>query len=41
MKTTDYGDGCLIGRLDSSPQPTKLLKAGGDAVAFHPRHIAA
>jgi hypothetical protein len=40
VKITDYGDGCLIGRLDSSPQFTKLLKAD-DAVAFHPKHIVA
>lgn len=38
VKITDYGDGCLIGRLDSSPQFTKLLKADA-AVAFHPKHI--
>ncbi len=40
VEVTDYGDGCLIGRLDSSPQYTQLLKAD-DAVAFHPKHIVA
>ena len=40
VAVVDYGDGCLIGRLDSSPQHTKLLKAD-DAVAFHPKHIIA
>lgn len=40
VEVVDYGDGCLIGRLDSSPQYTKLLKSG-DAVAFHPKHIVA
>jgi uncharacterized protein YegJ (DUF2314 family) len=40
VEVTDYGDECLIGRLDSSPQYTKLLKSG-DAVAFHPKHIIA
>ena len=40
VEIVDYGDGCLIGRLDSSPQYTKLLKSD-DAVAFHPKHIIA
>ena len=40
VEVVDYGDQCLIGRLDSSPQYTELLKAD-DAVAFHPKHIVA
>lgn len=40
VEVTDYGDGCLIGKLDSSPQYTNLMKSG-DAVAFHPKHIIA
>ena len=40
VKITAIGDGSLIGRLDSSPQYTKLLKSD-DAVAFHPKHIIA
>src|SRR4051812_24005947 len=40
VKITEYGDGCLIGRLDSSPQHTKLLKSDG-IVSFHPKHIIA
>jgi hypothetical protein len=40
LKNTDYDAGCLIGRLDRSPQFTKLLKAD-DAVAFHPKHLVA
>lgn len=40
IEILDYGDGCLIGRIDSSPQYTKLLKSD-DAVAFHPKHIIA
>ena len=40
VKITDVGDSCLIGRLDSSPQYTKLLKSD-DGVAFHPKHIIA
>jgi Uncharacterized protein conserved in bacteria (DUF2314) len=40
VKITEYGDGCLIGMLDSSPQHTKLLKSE-DSVRFHPKHIVA
>jgi hypothetical protein len=40
VEITDYGDGFIIGRLDSSPQYTQILKSG-DAVAFHPKHIIA
>lgn len=40
VKIIDDGDGCLIGRIDSSPQYTELLKSG-DAVALHPKHIVA
>jgi hypothetical protein len=38
VRITDYGDGCLIGRLDSAPQFTAILKAD-DEVHFHPKHI--
>ena len=40
VKVTEYGDGCLIGSIDSSPQYTRILKSG-DLVAFHPKHIVA
>ena len=40
VEITDFGDGCLVGRIDSSPQYTKLLKSD-DVVAFHPKHIIA
>lgn len=40
VEIIDYGAGCLIGRLDSSPQYTDILKSD-DAVAFHPKHIIA
>ena len=40
VQVLDYGEGCLIGRLDSTPQFSKLLKSD-DAVAFHPKHIIA
>lgn len=40
VEVTDYGDQCLIGRLDSCPQFTKLLKSE-DLVTFHPKHIIA
>jgi hypothetical protein len=40
VKVAEYGDGYLIGELDSSPQYTQLLKSG-DAVPFHPKHIIA
>src|ERR1044072_2473620 len=40
VEITDFGDGWLIGRLDSSPQYTSLLKSD-DTVAFHPNHILA
>ena len=40
VKITGYGDGYLIGKLDSSPQFTELLKSG-DTVAVHPKHVIA
>jgi hypothetical protein len=40
VEVVDYGDGCLIGRLDSSPQYTNILKSD-DRVALHPKHIIA
>jgi hypothetical protein len=40
VEITGFGNGCLVGRLDSSPQYTKVLKSD-DAVAFHPKHIIA
>jgi len=40
VEIADYGEGCLVGRLESSPQYTKLLKSGA-SVAFHPMHIIA
>jgi len=40
VKIADFGSGCLVGALDSSPQYTKLLNSG-DAVALHPKHIIA
>jgi hypothetical protein len=38
VKITELSDSCLVGRIDSSPQHTKLLKSD-DIVAFHPKHI--
>lgn len=40
VEITEYGDGCLMGRLDNSPQYTQLLKSD-DTIAFHPKHIVA
>jgi hypothetical protein len=40
VEIIDYGEGCLVGKLDSSPQYTTLLKSG-DAVKLHPKHIIA
>jgi len=40
VEITDYGDGCLIGQLDNSPQFTTLLKSD-DVLSFHPKHIIA
>ena len=35
---TDFGEGCLVGTLDSFPKFTKLLKVN-DMILFHPKHI--
>ena len=40
VKITGYGDDCLVGTLDCSPQYTELLKLG-DSISFHPKHIIA
>jgi uncharacterized protein YegJ (DUF2314 family) len=40
VRITDYGDGCLVGVLDSSPQHTRLLPSD-HSVSFHPKHIVA
>lgn len=40
VEVTEHGDGCLVGRLDCSPQFTDLLKAD-DRIQFHPKHIIA
>ena len=40
VEIIDYGEECLLGRLDSSPQYTNILKSN-DAVALHPMHIIA
>ena len=40
VRITEYGEGSLIGVLDSSPQHTDLLESE-DRVAFHPKHIVA
>lgn len=33
-----FGDGCLIGRLDNSPQFTDILHPDY-AISFHPKHV--
>jgi hypothetical protein len=35
-----FGEGCLVGRLDNSPQFTDLLWSDS-RIQFHPRHILA
>ena len=32
------GEGCLVGRLDSSPQFTELIRSDA-RIQFHPKHI--
>lgn len=38
VRVVDCGEGCLIGKLDNSPQYTTLLKSD-DEIHFHPKHI--
>jgi len=38
VRVENYGNGCLIGKLDNSPQFTTLLNAD-DEIRFHPKHI--
>jgi hypothetical protein len=38
VEIMDYGDGCLIGRLDNNPQFTDILHSDY-AISFHPKHI--
>jgi hypothetical protein len=38
VRIADYGEGCLVGRLDNAPQFSTVLKSD-DEVRFHPKHI--
>jgi len=38
VRVTQYGQGCLIGQFDDSPQFSAILKAENE-VRFHPKHI--
>jgi len=38
VRVTDYGEGCLVGRLDNEPQFTSVLKSD-QQLHFHPKHI--
>ncbi len=38
VEIIQYGDGCLIGRLDNTPQFTNTLHSDY-AIPFHPKHI--
>ena len=38
VEIIEIGDGCLVGRLDSTPQFTDLLQSDA-RIQFHPRHI--
>jgi hypothetical protein len=38
VRVIDFGQGCLVGRLDNSPQYSNILKVDAE-VRFHPKHI--